>query len=156
MLLTPKKLSPDPSGSEAELDAIVAHRRPPTCTVRDNGPELTSRAILAWTNRVGLDWHYIAPGRPQQNAYAESFIGRMRDELLAEEIFDSLGQARRLIARWRDDYNTVRPHTAHNGLAPVEALRLTAAGRPGLVTSPTDRPLAQAAERCYDNPGLCS
>jgi Integrase core domain len=49
-----------------ELDALVARRRAPTTIVSDNGPELTSRAILAWTNRVGLDWHYIAPGKPQQ------------------------------------------------------------------------------------------
>ena len=56
------------------------------------GPELTSRAILAWTNRAGLDWHYIAPGKPQQNAFVESFIGRLRDELLNEEIFDSLSR----------------------------------------------------------------
>ena len=78
----------------------------------------------------------------------------MRDELLNEEIFDSLRQARRLIACWRNDYNTDRPHSAHNGLPPAEALRLTAAGRPGLVIGPTDRPLAQPTERCYDNPGL--
>jgi putative transposase len=45
------------------------------------GPELTSRAVLAWINRVGVDWHYIAPGKPQQNAFVESFIGRLRDEL---------------------------------------------------------------------------
>jgi putative transposase len=139
-----------------ELDAIVARRGAPTCIVSDNGPELTSRAILAWTNRIGLEWHYIAPGKPQQNAYAESFIGRMRDELLNEEIFDSLGQARRLIACWRNDYNTVRPHSAHNGLPPAEALRLTADGRPGLVTGPTDRPLAQAAKHCYEDIGLRS
>ena len=80
-----------------ELDALVARRGVPATIVSDNGPELTSRAILAWTNRAGLDWHYIAPGKPQQNAFVESFIGRLRDELLNEEIFADLGHARRLL-----------------------------------------------------------
>jgi putative transposase len=67
-----------------ELDGLVARHGAPAVIVSDNGPELTSRAILAWTNRVGLDWHYIAPGRRQQDAIVESFIGRLRDELLNE------------------------------------------------------------------------
>ena len=69
-----------------ELDALVARRGVPTTIVSDNGPQLTSRAVLAWTNRVALDGHSIAPGKPQQNAFVESFIGRLRDELLNEEI----------------------------------------------------------------------
>jgi putative transposase len=71
-----------------ELDALVARRGAPMTIVSDNGPEPTSRAILAWTNRAGLDGHDIAPGKPQQNAVVESFIGRLRDELLIEEIFE--------------------------------------------------------------------
>jgi transposase InsO family protein len=67
------------------------------CVTAVYGP--SSRAILAWTNRAGLDWHYIAPGKPQQNAFVESFIGRLRDELLNEEIFESLAHARRVAAR---------------------------------------------------------
>ena len=70
-----------------ELDRLVARHGTPATIVSDNGPELTSRAILAWTNRAGLDWHYIMPGKPQQNAFVESLIGRLRDELLNEEIF---------------------------------------------------------------------
>jgi len=62
-----------------ELDALVAGRGVPATIVSDNGPELTSRAVLAWTNRAGLAWHCIAPGKPQQNAFVESFIGRLRD-----------------------------------------------------------------------------
>ena len=68
-----------------------------------------------------MAWHYIAPGKPQQNAFAESFIGRMRDEFLNEQVFDSLGHARRLLTAWRHDYNHVRPHSAHGGLPPATA-----------------------------------
>lgn len=73
-----------PTGARVarELDAVIVTRgRPATC-VSDNGPELTSMAILAWTQTRGVDWDYIAPGKPQQNAFAESFIGRLRDEFL--------------------------------------------------------------------------
>ena len=62
---------------------------------------------------------YIAPGKPQQNAFAESFIGRLRDECLNETLFTSLRQARAVLAAWQRDYNEVRPHSAHGGLAPA-------------------------------------
>ena len=80
---------------------------------------MTSRAVLAWTNRAGLDWRYIAPGKPQQNAFVESFIGRLRDQLLNEETFEDLAQARRLLERWRFDYNNVRPRRAPAGSGPA-------------------------------------
>ena len=62
-----------------ELDAVIAHRGKPKGCVSDNGTELTSMAILAWSKGTGVDWHYIAPGKPQQNAFVESFIGRLRE-----------------------------------------------------------------------------
>ncbi len=62
--------------------------------------------------------HYIALGKPQQNAFAESVIGRMHDEFLNEQVFDSLGHARRLLAAWQYDYNHVQPHSTHGGLPP--------------------------------------
>jgi putative transposase len=66
-----------------ELDALIARRgRPPKGCVSDNGTELTGKAILKWTQMRDVDWHYIAPGKPQQNAFVESFIGRLRDECL--------------------------------------------------------------------------
>jgi putative transposase len=139
-----------------ELDALVARRGCPKVIVSDNGPELTSRAILAWTNRAGLDWHYIAPGKPQQNALVESFIGRLRDELLNEEIFQNLVHARRLLERWRRDYNQVRPHSAHGGLTPAEARLLAAGARPGRVDGPAERPLAPSPSPCYQPHGLPS
>ena len=76
------------------------------------GTELTSRAILEWQNGTGVSWHYIAPGAPMQNAYIESFIGRLLDERLNEEIFLSLADAWRKLAIWRYDYNALRPHAA--------------------------------------------
>ena len=76
------------------------------------GTELTSNAVLAWSGDVGVEWHYIAPGKPTQNGFVESFNGRMRDELLNETLFFTIGQARVILARWVDDYNTERPHSS--------------------------------------------
>ncbi|MCB1504638.1 MAG: transposase [Hyphomicrobiaceae bacterium] len=69
------------------------------------------------------DWHYIAPGKPQQNAFAESVIGRLRDECLNVTLFSSLSEARALLADWREDYNRVRPHSAFANSTP-EAFRI--------------------------------
>ncbi|WP_246465618.1 transposase, partial [Novosphingobium jiangmenense] len=76
------------------------------------GTELTSNAVLAWCGELGVEWHYIAPGRPMQNGYVESFNGRMRDELLNETLFMSLAHARVEIAAWVEDYNRERPHSS--------------------------------------------
>lgn len=106
-----------------ELDALVRIYGKPTCIVSDNGTEFTSRAILKWADQNDVAWHYIDPGKPQQNAFIESFNGSLRDELLNEEIFDTLGDARRKIALWRYDYNAVRPHSSLGNLTPLEARR---------------------------------
>ena len=139
-----------------ELDRLVARHGTPATIVSDNGPELTSRAVLAWTNRAGLDWHYIVPGKPQQNAFVESFIGRLRDELLNEEIFENLPHARHVLERWRLDYNHVRPHSAHAGLPPAQVRRLAAGARLGLFDGPAARPLAPSPRPCYHPTGLPS
>ncbi len=103
-----------------ELDAVIAGRgRPPLC-VSDNGTELTSMAILRWSQETGVDWHYIAPGKPTQNAFVESFNGRLRDELLNETLFTSLAHARAALDVWKDDYNTVRPHSGLGNLPPAD------------------------------------
>ena len=104
-----------------ELDYLIERRAQPTTIVSDNGTELTSMAILGWSQDANVDWHYIAPGKPQQNAFAESFIGRLRDECLNETLFTSLAQARAVLASWQDDYNRVRPHSSLGGAAPTEA-----------------------------------
>jgi putative transposase len=103
-----------------ELDALVKTRGRPAMVVSDNGTELTSMAMLRWQEETGVAWHYIQPGKPQQNGFVESFNGRLRDELLNETLFGSLGLARRIIEDWRIDYNGERPHTSLNGLTPNE------------------------------------
>ncbi|AGH48490.1 transposase [Sphingomonas sp. MM-1] len=104
-----------------ELDAIIAVRGKPLMIVSDNGTELTSLAILRWAQDRGIEWHYIAPGKPQQNGYVESFNGRLRDECLNETLFASLSHARSVLRAWRDDYNYVRPHSGIGGLTPANA-----------------------------------
>jgi putative transposase len=103
-----------------ELDRIAEMRGLPCMVVSDNGTELTSNAILRWQEERGVEWHYIAPGKPMQNGLVESFNGRLRDECLNEHLFSSLSRARELIAAWRDDYNHHRPHTSLDGLTPRE------------------------------------
>jgi putative transposase len=103
-----------------ELDQMLEMRGTPCMVVSDNGTEFTSRAILAWQEEAGVEWHYIAPGKPTQNGFIESFNGRLRDECLNEHLFASLPEARRIIEEWRIDYNTLRPHTSLNGLTPTE------------------------------------
>jgi len=102
-----------------ELDAIVAARGRPSSIVSDNGTELTSMAILRWCQESRVEWHYIAPGKPTQNAFVESFNGRLRDELLNETLFTSLAHARATLTAWKHDYNTVRPHSAIGNMPPA-------------------------------------
>jgi putative transposase len=91
----------------------ITHRRRilPTCY----GTELTSNAILKWQEERKVEWHYIAPGKPMQNGFVESFNGRLRDECLNEHLFANLRHARELIADWRNDYNHHRPTRASAG-----------------------------------------
>jgi len=96
--------------------------------VSNNGTAFVSRAMLEWQNSAGVSWHYIAPGKPQQNGFAESFNGKLRDELLNEEVFDSLGHAKRALSLWRHDFNNVRPHSGIGGLAPAARRTLSQCG----------------------------
>lgn len=111
-----------------ELDRIVEMRAKPCMIVSDNGTELTSHAMLGWQGERGVEWHYIAPGKPTQNGFIESFNGRLRDECLNEHLFANLVEARRIIEAWRIDYNTKRPHTSLNGLTPTEFAARPAVG----------------------------
>jgi putative transposase len=81
-----------------ELEAVIAHRGRPAGCVSDNGTELTSMAMLRWSQEMRIEWHYIAPGKPTQNAFVESFNGRLRDELLNETLFTTLAHARVVLA----------------------------------------------------------
>jgi putative transposase len=83
--------------------------------VSDNGTELTSTSILRWSQYQQVEWRYIAPGKPTQNACVESFNGRLRDECLNETLFTSMPQARAVLATWQQDYNTIRPHSKLGG-----------------------------------------
>lgn len=103
-----------------ELDQVIEYRGRPLTIVSDNGTELTSHAILRWQEERGVEWHYIAPGKPIQNAFVESLNGRFRDECLNEHLFRSLPTVRRIVGAWRIDYNLHRPHTSLGGLTPNE------------------------------------
>lgn len=92
----------------------------PSSFRRCYGSEFTSNAILQWTDRTKVDWHYIAPGKPIQNAFIESFNGRLRDEFLNENLFSSLTHARSALSTWRSDYNDHRPHSGLGWLTPAE------------------------------------
>jgi putative transposase len=94
------------------LTELFVSRRPPDYIRSDNGPEFTAKAVREWLSRVGVKTLYIEPGSPWENGYNESFNGKLRDELLNGEIFYTLKEAQILIERWRQEYNTVRPHSA--------------------------------------------
>ena len=100
------------------LDRLIECYDLPEVLVMDNGPEFTSRAMLLWAEERGVALHYIDPGKPMQNAYVESFNGRVRDECLNPQWFKSLTEARKHIQFWQNDYNKYRPHSSLNYLAP--------------------------------------
>ena len=105
------------------LDRIASERGLPEAIVLDNGPEFRGRALAAWSEERGVRLEFIQPGKPVQNAYAESFNGRLRDECLNANWFTSLSDARHKIESWRQDYNQQRPHSSLNYLPPVEFAR---------------------------------
>src|SRR5271163_4065591 len=110
-----------------ELTTLIEQRGKPGMIVSDNGTEFTSNAMLAWAEEHNICWHFIAPGKPMQNGFCESFNGRMRDELLNESLFFGLDHARTRIADWANDYNGQRPHSALGYLTPAAyAANLTA------------------------------
>lgn len=103
-----------------ELATLFEARGKPITVASDNGTEFTSHAILTFVDDHKIDWHYIAPGKPTQNAFIASFTGRLRDELLNETLFPSLNHARATLAAWRKDYNTERPHSRLGWQTPSE------------------------------------
>lgn len=103
-----------------ELDRIITEHGRPGTIVSDNGTEFTSMAVLRWVQDTGINWHYIVPGKPTQNAFIESFNGKLRDECLNETLFSSLPGARGTLETWQEDYNNHRPHSALGNLTPRE------------------------------------
>jgi putative transposase len=106
-----------------ELDALISERGKPHTIVSDNGTEMTSNTMLKWQKDTQVRWHYIAPGKPMQNGFVESFNGKLRDECLNETLFEDLHHVRDVLAAWRHDYNHIRPHSSLGGQSPVQALQ---------------------------------
>lgn len=102
------------------LDGICSQRGKPSIIRTDNGKEFTGKAMLNWAYRNAVTLRLIEPGKPNQNAYVESFNGRLRDECLNEHWFTSLPHARALIEAWRREYNEERPKKSLGGLTPAQ------------------------------------
>jgi putative transposase len=115
--------------------------------------------VLRWCQEMQIEWHYIAPGKPTQNAFIESFNARLRDELLNETLFTSLAQVRSVLADWRHDYNDFRPHSALGNLTPTEYAIRSASGpqRGGslrYIEGSAPRPVAPLSPWAQMSPGL--
>ncbi len=94
------------------LDELFVQRGVPEHIRSDNGPEFAATAVRSWLSRVGVQALFITPGSPWENGYIESFNGKLRDELLDRELFDTLWEVKMLVERWRQTYNRIRPHSA--------------------------------------------
>jgi len=103
------------------LEGVARERGAPAQIVLDNGPELAGKALDQWAYARGVRLCFIAPGKPVQNAFVESFNGRLRDECLSSHWFLGLADARRTVETWREDYNRARPHSALGYRTPAEA-----------------------------------
>ena len=110
----------DADGVVACLERLALERGAPAYVRFDHGPEFIAYALADWCRFNGTDTVFIDPGSPWQNAWIESFNGRLRDEFLNGQRFDSLLEAQVLLEDWRIDYNINRPHSAHGWLTPVE------------------------------------
>ena len=107
---------------ESVLDRLAdlfVYRGVPDYIRSDNGSEFTATAVRDWLERLDVKTAYIEPGSPWENGYIESFNGKLRDELLNGEIFDTLLEAKVLIERWRKEYNEIRPHSALGYVPPA-------------------------------------
>jgi putative transposase len=102
-----------------ELDEVIVMRGAPASITVDNGPEFAGRVLDEWAYRRGIRLRFIRPGKPVENAYAESFNGRFRDECLNEHWFTSLNHARELVSQWQQEYNHDRPHSSLSDLPPA-------------------------------------
>src|ERR1700691_3827894 len=109
------------------MDSVCSQRGKPTIIRTDNGPEFTGRAMLTWAHRNCVALRLIEPGKPNQNAYVESFNGRLRDECLNEHWFTILPHARTVIDAWRREYNEERPKRVLGGRTPAEYAKHLAA-----------------------------
>ena len=100
------------------LDRLIGERGAPVFVRSDNGPEFIAERVKAHLVAAESQTRHIDPGSPWQNGYTESFNGKLRDELLSQEVFGSLAEARVLAERWRRHYNEARPHSSLGYLTP--------------------------------------
>jgi len=105
---------------QAVLDRLADIRGLSQSITVDNGPEFDGKVLDQWAYRTGVQLSFIRPGKPNENAYIESFNGKFRDECLNEHWFISLAQAREIIEAWRLEYNTERPHSSLGNRTPLE------------------------------------
>lgn len=138
----------------ATLDRLAELRGLPQSITVDHGPEFEGQVLDAWAYAQGVRLAFIRPGKPVENAYIESFNGRLRDECLNEEVFATLVEARAVIERWRLDDNLVRPHSAHGGLTPDAVRQDPAARRLRHPNRSAGWPLPEATETRYQPRGL--
>jgi len=110
-----------------QLFQLIIFRGIPEHIRSDNGPEFTAKAVRGWLDRIGVKTLFIEPGSPWENGYIESFNGKLRDELLNREVFDTLTEAKVLLERWRREYNQVRPHSSLGYRPPAPEAVLTVA-----------------------------
>jgi putative transposase len=144
-----------------ELDALIAARGRPAMCVSDNGTELTGMAILRWSQSMQVEWHYIAPGKPQQNAFIESFNGRLRDELLNETISPPSPMSARRFQSGRAT-TTLSGRTARSAICRPPSLpnsafpKCNGSGRCATSRAPRPAPLHHRANKAQMMPGLSS
>jgi putative transposase len=130
------------------LERLKQERGMPAKIIVDNGPEFLSRVVDQWAYENGVEFHFIEPGKPTQNAYIESFNGKFRDECLNQNWFLSLNDTRRIIEEWRVDYNTTRPHSSLGYQTPIEfAARLAPPPAPVVCSTPGSQTEALDNER---------
>jgi putative transposase len=127
------------------LERLRATRGLPKEIVVDNGPEFTCKAMIIWACNAGVNLHFIKPGKPTQNAFVESFNGRLRDECLNLHWFTSLEQANRIIQLWKHDCNNTRPHGALGNMTPAAFAQYQ---KEKTLTAPNTVPLYTLAEVC--------
>jgi len=134
------------------LDRAAARYGWPEAIVVDNGPEFTSKALDQWAWLRGIEIHFIRPGKPVENCFVESLNGKFREECLSQNWFTSLADARRLVADWRRDYNSVRPHRSLGGLTPSEYELSLSSGSPLRGSPPERLPVPALPARAGSNP----
>jgi transposase InsO family protein len=133
------------------LAELFAMRGVPQHIRSDNGPEFIAGAIRRWLKQLAVETLYVAPGSPWENGYAESFHGRLRDEFLATEEFESLAAARKLTTAWRTDYNDVRPHGSLGYATPSEFATRCAASATKLASA-TPQPTSPLQQHSGNSP----